>query len=91
MYPWYAVPTIRQQVFDALKQAELEFGGVIAALTIGERSLLSHQLKDVYKRLGLPIALRYPGCTSVWWLGRCFCLFRFVFGIYRRARFPRTL
>ncbi|RXS41879.1 DNA internalization-related competence protein ComEC/Rec2 [Idiomarina sp. 29L] len=72
-------PTIRQQVFDTLKQAKLEFGGVIAALTIGERSLLSLEVKEAWQKTGLAHSLAISGLHIGMVVGAVFLFVSFCF------------
>ena len=54
-------PSIRQQIFDTIKKADLSFAGIIAALTIGERSLLPYQVKQIWQKTGLAHSLAISG------------------------------
>lgn len=54
-------PSVRQRVFDRLAETELKLPGLLAALTIGERSLLSPATRDTWQKNGLAHSLAISG------------------------------
>ncbi|MGM0630407.1 MAG: DNA internalization-related competence protein ComEC/Rec2 [Pseudomonadota bacterium] len=53
--------SLRQKVFDRIQQADLNEPGILAALTIGERSLLSAQTRESWQKTGLAHSLAISG------------------------------
>lgn len=66
--------TIRQQIFDDIKHADLKLEGVIAALTIGERSLLPYTVKETWKKTGIAHSLAISGLHIGMVIGSAFLL-----------------
>ncbi|MFV1466781.1 DNA internalization-related competence protein ComEC/Rec2 [Idiomarina sp. HB] len=53
--------SLRQKVFDWIQQSDLNEPGILAALTIGERSLLSRQTRESWQKTGLAHSLAISG------------------------------
>jgi len=83
--------SFRQRIFDEIKQANLAEPGILAALTIGERSLLTSATRETWQKTGLAHSLAISGLhlgmvAAVAILFFRFCLYCFPFSLEARER-----
>lgn len=71
--------SLRQRVFDRLRQSELILPGILAALTIGERSLLTPAVRGSWQKNGLAHSLAISGLHLGMVAGTAILFFRLLF------------
>ncbi|RUO73205.1 DNA internalization-related competence protein ComEC/Rec2 [Idiomarina ramblicola] len=71
--------SLRQRIFDKLTQSDLAHPGILAALTIGERSLLTPAVRETWQKNGLAHSLAISGLHLGMVAGTAILLFRFCF------------
>ncbi|MBL4856928.1 DNA internalization-related competence protein ComEC/Rec2 [Idiomarina loihiensis] len=73
------VISFRQRVFDGIERADLSEPGILAALTIGERSLLTSATRESWQKTGLAHSLAISGLHLGMVAGSTILFFRFCF------------
>lgn len=71
--------SFRQKIFDGIKQGNLSEPGILAALTIGERSLLTSTTRETWQKTGLAHSLAISGLHLGMVAGAAIVFFRFCF------------
>lgn len=71
--------SFRQKIFDGIKQADLSEPGILAALTIGERGLLTSATREIWQKTGVAHSLAISGLHLGMVAGAAVVFFRFCF------------
>ncbi|AAV82352.1 DNA internalization-related competence protein ComEC/Rec2 [Idiomarina loihiensis] len=71
--------SFRQKIFNGIEQADLSEPGILAALTIGERSLLTSATREIWQKTGLAHSLAISGLHLGMVAGAAVLFFRFCF------------
>ncbi|MDV6314887.1 DNA internalization-related competence protein ComEC/Rec2 [Idiomarina sp. HP20-50] len=69
----------RQKIFNTIKRVDLAEPGILAALTIGDRSLLTEDTRNIWQRTGLAHSLAISGLHLGMVAGTAVLLFRLGF------------